>query len=264
MGGTRHAAVCGVFYPARPDALRSEVDRLLAGARHAPQTDAVPKAIVVPHAGYVYSGPIAASAYRTLKNATQTISRVVLMGPAHRVSVRGLAVSSAHAFVTPLGPVPVDVDAVNRALQFPYVHILDQAHELEHSLEVQLPFLQVLFQDFSVVPIVAGRAAATEVGAVIDALWGGPETLIVISSDLSHYHDYKTAQMMDRATSRAIETLDPTGLEVDDACGYVPIVGMLDAARRHHLSAYTLDLRNSGDTAGTKDQVVGYGAYAFH
>lgn len=264
MGGTRKAAVCGVFYPARPDTLRSEVSRLLADARRPTQTGVIPKAIVVPHAGYVYSGPIAASAYGTLNEATQTISRVILIGPAHRVDVQGLAVSSAHAFVTPLGSVPVDVEAVNRALQFPYVQVLDKAHELEHSLEVQLPFLQCLFQDFSVVPIVAGRATATEVGAVIDALWGGPETLIVISSDLSHYHDYKTAQAMDRATSRAIETLDPDGLEAGGACGHVPIAGMLDAARRHRLSAYTLDLRNSGDTAGTKEQVVGYGAYAFH
>ena len=264
MAGTRKAAVCGVFYPARPDTLRSEVSRLLADARRPPQTDIIPKAIVVPHAGYVYSGPIAASAYGTLNQATQTISRVVLIGPAHRVDLQGLAVSSAHAFVTPLGSVPVDSDAVSRALQFPYVHVVDKAHELEHSLEVQLPFLQCLFQNFSVVPIVAGRATAMEVGAVIDALWGGPETLIVISSDLSHYHDYQTAQAMDRATSRAIETLDPAGVEADGACGYVPITGMLDSARRHRLSAYTLDLRNSGDTAGTKDQVVGYGAYAFH
>lgn len=267
MNVIRKAAVSGVFYPARPDILRSELSQLFT---HVAQKSAagdpsfVPKAIIAPHAGYMYSGPIAATAYATLRAAANTIHRVVLLGPAHRVNVRGLAVSSAQAFETPLGLVPIDLAGVERVLEFPQVCVMDEAHQLEHCIEVQLPFLQYLLQDFKVVPLVAGHATTAEVSEVIDAVWGGSETLIVISSDLSHYHDYNTAQAMDQATSHAIETLNSANLDSASACGFIPVTGLLAAARKHHLSARTLDLRNSGDTAGTKEKVVGYGAYAFH
>lgn len=267
MGVIRKAAVSGVFYPARPEALRAELAQLfghVAQAKRPSEIVTVPKAIIAPHAGYMYSGPIAATAYATLHAAANTINRVVLLGPAHRVNLRGLAVSSAHAFETPLGPVPVDLAGVKRLLELPQVSVMDEAHQLEHCLEVQLPFLQHMLHDFKVIPLVAGHATAAEVSEVIDAVWGGPETLIVISSDLSHYHDYNTAQAMDQATSHAIETLNATHIEAASACGFIPIIGLLATARKHHLSAHTLDLRNSGDTAGTKEKVVGYGAYVFN
>lgn len=225
-------------------------------------TDAKPpKAIIVPHAGYIYSGPIAASAYARLIKAHDRITRVVLIGPSHRVAFRGLAVSRAETFSTPLGNVPVDQAAVQSIVQLPFVEYLDQAHTYEHSLEVQLPFLQEVLDNFEIVPIVAGDATPEQVSQVLDALWGGDETLIVISSDLSHFHDYATAQQLDKSTSRAIEHLQYEQLAFDSACGKVPVSGMLKLARKKSLSVKTIDLRNSGDTAGDKDRVVGYGAY---
>jgi AmmeMemoRadiSam system protein B len=222
-----------------------------------------PKAVIVPHAGYVYSGEIAASAYAQVGTLRGEVTRVVLIGPAHRVPLRGLAASGADAFRTPLGDVPLDRETVDRVLELPQVELLEAAHAEEHSLEVQLPFLQVVLDDFSLVPLVAGEATPEEVAEVLEALWGGPETLIVISSDLSHYRDYETARSLDSATTAAIESLAPEGLGGESACGRVPIRGLLVAARQHGLRARTLDLRNSGDTAGPRDGVVGYGAYAF-
>jgi AmmeMemoRadiSam system protein B len=226
--------------------------------------DTPPKALIAPHAGYIYSGPIAASAYATLAPAHATITRVVLLGPAHRVRVRGLAASSAAQFETPLGAIDLDRDAIELALTLPQVKLMDEAHVLEHSLEVQLPFLQEVLDRFSLAPFVVGDAGADEVAEVLDLLWGGPETLIVISSDLSHYHDYATARRLDAATTLAIESLRPQDIGYDQACGRIPVNGLLALARRRGLHAQTLDLRNSGDTAGPRDQVVGYGAYVFH
>jgi AmmeMemoRadiSam system protein B/AmmeMemoRadiSam system protein A len=260
MPTTRPAAVAGSFYPADPRQLLATVRQLLAEADPAGKR---PKAIIAPHAGYVYSGPIAASAYARLRQGRGQISRVVLLGPAHRVGFRGLAVSSATTFATPLGNIPIDRPACASLAALPFVHAFDQAHALEHSLEVHLPFLQEVLVEFSLVPIVVGDAAPAEVAAVLEALWGGDETLIVISSDLSHYHDYATARRLDAATSKAIEALRLEDIGYDDACGRLPISGLLIAARQHGLSAQTIDLRNSGDTAGSKDQVVGYGAYVF-
>lgn len=221
----------------------------------------VPKAIIVPHAGYIYSGPIAASAYARLKKAHDRITRVVLIGPSHRVAFRGLAVSRAETFTTPLGRVPVDLAAVQSIVQLPFVEYIEQAHTYEHSLEVQLPFLQEVLDNFEIVPIVAGDASPEQVSQVLDALWGGDETLIVISSDLSHYHDYATAQQLDVSTSHAIEQLQYERLASESACGKVPVSGLLKLARKKSLSVKTIDLRNSGDTAGDKSSVVGYGAY---
>ncbi len=262
MASTRRPAVAGSFYPAEAEVLRSEVASLLGSAR-AGASPQVPKALVAPHAGYVYSGPIAASAYVQLEPARGQIERVVLLGPAHRAALLGLGAPVCDAFETPLGPVPVDRAALDRALELPQVSVSDGAHRLEHSLEVHLPFLQQVLGDFALVPLVVGDTSGEAVAEVLDVLWGGPETLVVVSSDLSHYLDYGTAARMDAATTRAIETLRPEAIASEQACGRIPVQGLLIAAARRGLSVRTLDVRSSGDTAGPRDAVVGYGAYAF-
>ena len=255
----RQPAVAGTFYPADPLQLQQLVNRMLEIAES--DSASVPKAIIAPHAGLIYSGEIAATAYARLKPAHKTIHRVVLMGPSHRVAFYGLAVSAADAFITPLGKVPVDVEAVNKIARLPFVEYIEQAHQDEHCLEVQLPFLQTVLDDFSIVPIVAGEASPEQISTVLEMLWGGPETLIVISSDLSHYHDYLTAKQKDLETSKLIEALQYEALDYDSACGRVPVSGLLALARKKSLQVKTIDLRNSGDTAGDKNRVVGYGAY---
>jgi len=256
----RPAAVAGMFYPGTPAVLAAAVHAYLAGAGSA--DPALPKALIVPHAGYVYSGPVAAPAYRCLAAGRSSIKRVVLLGPVHRVPIRGLALPAADAFVTPLGTLAVDGDAVARAIELPQVCVSEAAHALEHSLEVQLPFLQTVLDAFRIVPFAVGDATAEEVAQVIDRLWGGPETLIVISSDLSHYHPYAAAQQIDRGTAAAILALD-SALDHEQACGATPINGFALCAQRHGLKPRLLDLRNSGDTAGDKSRVVGYAAFAF-
>jgi len=257
----REPAVAGIFYPADPDELMKVVGGYLQRALTAGPP---PKALIVPHAGYPFSGPVAATAYAHLAPAQETVRRVVLLGPSHRVPLAGLATSSAERFRTPIDDIPLDRTALAEIEKLPQVHRLDEAHLMEHSLEVQLPFLQALFADFTLVPLVVGDATASEVAEVLDRLWGGPETLIVVSSDLSHYHDYETARRMDSRTSHAIETLHWEAIGHEDACGRIPITGLLEAARRRGMAVTTVDLRNSGDTAGTHDSVVGYGAYLLH
>ncbi len=256
----RPAALAGQFYAGDATTLAADVDRFLAEAA---VPGPVPKAIVAPHAGLVFSGPIAGNAYAQLAPIRDRIERVVLLGPAHRVFVRGLCAPTVECFETPLGRVRLDRVALDSLRDLPQVSFADDPHELEHSLEVQLPFLQRLLGDFVLVPLVVGAASADAVAEVLERLWGGPETRIVISSDLSHFHDYDTAREVDRVTTAAIEALDVDGLGEESACGRVPIRGLLTVARRRGLQARTLDLRNSGDTAGRKDRVVGYGAYAF-
>jgi AmmeMemoRadiSam system protein B len=257
----REPAVAGLFYPDDPLLLQQQLDGFLA---QEPRVKTVPKALIVPHAGYIYSGPVAASAYLQIASLREQIQRVVLLGPAHRVGFRGLAATSAQYFSTPLGMVRIDQQAMDDILMLPQVRVFDDAHREEHSLEVQLPFLQtVLKKDFGLIPLVVGEAQGDEVAEVLEKLWGGPETLLVISSDLSHYQDYETARRLDSATSTAIEQLNPQAIDYQQACGRNPVSGLLMAARHHHLKATTLDLRNSGDTAGGRDRVVGYGAYAF-
>ncbi len=259
----RRPAVAGSFYPAEPAALRGEIDRLLAAVEaRSGAAPAAPKALIVPHAGYIYSGPIAAAAYARLRPVADAIRRVILLGPAHRVLVRGLALPGARQFATPLGVVDVDADAVAIARALPQVRESAAAHAAEHSLEVQLPFLQRVLRAFSVVPLVVGEATGAMVADVLDALWGGPETLIVVSSDLSHYHRYADAQAIDGVTAGRILALT-SGLDPEQACGATPIDGLLQAARRRGLRAELLDLRNSGDTAGDRGRVVGYAAFAF-
>lgn len=258
MSAVRHPVAAGRFYPGNAQQLRALIDSLLADAA----TDEPPPcAIIGPHAGYVYSGPVAASGYARLKPLRATVSRVVLIGPSHFVPVRGLAASSAEAFETPLGPVPVDSDAVAQLLELPQVQILDTAHADEHSLEVHLPFLQQTLGEFRLVPLAVGQAAPGAVTEVIEALWDGPETLVVVSSDLSHFHDYETAARLDRETSEAIEQMRSEDLRGDRACGFLGIGGVLGAARKQGLSVQTVDLRNSGDAGGPRDRVVGYGCY---
>jgi len=254
----RHPAVAGLFYPGDADELGRMVERFLDEAH----TDApAPKAMIVPHAGYVYSGPIAASAYARLRNREHEITRVVLLGPAHRVGFYGVAASSADYFETPLGRIPLDREAIDRVVGRSEVFVFDQAHQQEHSLEVHLPFLQATLGDFKLIPLVVGSGTGEEVVRVIDDLWGGDETLVVVSSDLSHYHDYKTAHDMDTLTTRAIEALEPAKIRPEQACGRLPIQGLLTALRARKMHCTNIDLRNSGDTAGPRDQVVGYGAY---
>ncbi len=257
----RRAAVAGQFYPRQPAELRNLVSELLTGAPRA--SGPAPKALIAPHAGYRFSGPIAASAYAALAADREVIKRVVLLGPSHFVLVGGIAASSARAFATPLGRVPVDGAAVSELVAQRLVTLLDEAHAYEHCLEVQLPFLQVILGEFTIVPLVAGEANAHEIGAVLEALWDGPATRFVISSDLSHYLNSRAAQSLDRQTADAIEALGVERIGEDQACGRVAIRGLLEAAARHGLRARTLDLRNSGDTGGPSDRVVGYGAFAF-
>jgi AmmeMemoRadiSam system protein B/AmmeMemoRadiSam system protein A len=256
----RRPAVAGTFYPGERNSLEQTVRSHLRGAF---RPTASPKAMIVPHAGYVYSGPVAATAYAVLEKREPPIERVVLLGPSHRVYVRGLAAPSVTSFRTPLGDVPIDRAALESVLSLPQVHVMDEAHALEHSLEVHLPFLQVVLGSFSLVPFSVGNASAEEVAEVLERLWGGPETLVVISSDLSHYLDYERAKRLDEETTRAIETLQPEALGEESACGRVPIRGLLEVARRRGLVCRTVDLRNSGDTQGRRDRVVGYGSYFF-
>ena len=260
MNQVRPAAVAGAFYPGNGQVLSRDLDALLEHAH--PSHGPLPKALIVPHAGYIYSGPIAASAYRRLETGRDQITRVVLLGPAHRVAVRGLALPQAEAFATPLGQVRIDQAACRALLDLPQVVESATAHALEHSLEVQLPFLQKVLGDFELVPLVVGDATAAEVAQVLDRLWGGPETLILISSDLSHFLPYALAQRIDQKTSDMILQLQ-TGITHEQACGGTPVNGLLLAAKQHGLTPELLDLRNSGDTAGSQEQVVGYAAFAF-
>jgi AmmeMemoRadiSam system protein B len=256
---TRPPAVAGTFYPADPKLLRAQIDRYLAAVPH---TGPVPKALIAPHAGYAYSGPIAASAYGRVRDGRGRIERVVLLGPAHRVGVRGMATTTADSFDTPLGPLLVDRQAIMMIERLPGVQTYDRAHEQEHSLEVHLPFIKVALGDVKLVPIAVGDATVEEVATVLDALWGGPETLIVVSSDLSHYLDYSSARAIDAETTRAVEALAFERIGDDQACGRVPMRGLLAVAARRGMHATTLDVRNSGDTSDKRDWVVGYGAWA--
>jgi AmmeMemoRadiSam system protein B len=275
----RPAAVAGSFYPAAPETLRATVERLLAEAAEAGEAGEAdgggggaagagrraPKAVIAPHAGYVYSGPTAAVAFRALAARPAdggTVRKIALLGPSHRVPVRGLALPGAEGFATPLGVVPVDREGAGAALRLPQVLVQPEAHAREHSLEVELPFLQVLFPEAEVLPLTVGRASPEEVAEVIERVWGDDDTAIVVSSDLSHYLPYAEARRVDEATARQVVACEGA-LDGAQACGAVAINGLLAVARRRRLHAELLDLRSSGDTAGDRDQVVGYGAFGF-
>lgn len=256
----RPAAVAGLFYAGDPRELAQTLDTMLAAA---PPAQEAPKAIIAPHAGYIYSGPIAASAYIRLRPARERITRVVLLGPAHRVSVQGLALPGCDAYATPLGTVAIDDEAASRIRDLPQVITDATAHAREHSLEVHVPFLQTVLGNFRLLPLAVGDAEPEAVAQILDTLWGGPETLIVVSSDLSHYLPYREAQAIDRGTAAAILDLS-TEITHEQACGATPVAGLALTARRRGLRPELLDLRNSGDTAGDRNRVVGYGAFAFY
>lgn len=264
MSGTgasvRRAAVAGLFYPSTADELNATLDALLEGV---PQHALKPKAMIVPHAGYRYSGPVAAQAYGSLGSAARSLRRVVLLGPSHREWFRGLALPAANAFATPLGVVRIDERAANELRRLSGVVVSDVPHRLEHSLEVQLPFLQRLAPEAQIVPIVSGDASPAEVASVIETLWGSSDTLILVSSDLSHYHPYAVARGLDASTAEAILAGRET-LSGEEACGCVAVNGLTCAVRRGGLRGEVLDLRNSGDTAGDRQRVVGYGAFGFY
>jgi AmmeMemoRadiSam system protein B/AmmeMemoRadiSam system protein A len=257
----RPAAVAGMFYPDDPRELADEVASHLDRTREEPQAPGFPKALIVPHAGYIYSGAVAASAYDLLRPARGVVRRVVILGPCHRVPVRGLALPQAQVFATPLGRIPLDAEGVRAIRALPQVVESAATHAEEHALEVQLPFLQKVLGEFSLVPLVVGDADPAKVAEVLDRLWGGPETLVVISSDLSHYHAYDDAREIDRGTVQAILDFDPE-ISHEQACGATPISGLLLAAKRKGLAPRLLDCRNSGDTAGDRRRVVGYASFA--
>jgi AmmeMemoRadiSam system protein B len=262
MPALRPAVVDGLFYPAAAAALRAEIGTLLAHVAAMPALTA-PRLLIAPHAGYTYCGPVAASAYALLAGPhAGDIRRVAVLGPAHRVPLRGLAYPSAQAFATPLGEVPVDTAALRALDDLPQVHCDDRAHGREHAIEVQLPFLQAVLGDFTLVPLVVGQARGEEVAQVLERLWDGARTLVIVSSDLSHYLTYEEAQALDHATVQHILAREAV-LETHQACGAAAINGAVLLARHHGLSARLLNLCNSGDTGGDRDRVVGYGAIAF-
>ncbi len=255
----RHPAVAGSFYPRDADVLNRTVNELLNAAKCKQQAGI--RAIIVPHAGYVYSGPVAAEAFTALGTLGSHVKRVVLIGPSHFVRFRGIAVPHAGAFRTPLGELPLDGEAIRDIVGLPQIVVEDGPHAGEHALEVELPFVQAIFGAIPIVPLVVGAATADEVAEVLERLWED-ETLIVVSSDLSHYHDYETARRLDTATAEAIERLDEAAIGFDDACGSLAVRGLLIAARHRGFAVERVDLRNSGDTAGDRNRVVGYGAWS--
>ena len=264
-GLVRPPAVAGIFYPSNSKELAATVKSYLsqASVEFGISNVLPPKAIIAPHAGYVYSGLTAAAAYNSLKSVREKICRVIMLGPCHRVAVSGLALPSAQIFSTPLGQVSVDMDAASRIINLRQVKIFNKTHEKDHALEVHLPFLQTVLANFSIVPLIVGQCSPSDVAEVLDLLWGGEETLIVISSDLSHYQTYENAQKLDDSTRQAIEQLDVHSIGDQHACGRHAIKGLIQLAQNRGLRATTADVRNSGDTAGAKDKVVGYGSWLF-
>src|SRR5512146_241723 len=263
MTTVRPAAVAGAFYPGTPQALAAQLGQFLLAPEDGGQAQPAPKALIVPHAGYIYSGAVAGRAYRLLEGARDVITRVVLLGPVHRVPVRGLALPGADAFATPLGTIAVDAAAARMLAGLPQVVTSPAAHALEHSLEVQLPFLQQVLGSFALLPLAVGDASVAEVAEVIERLWGGPETLFVLSTDLSHYHGYQDAKRIDGATLARIAAF-ATDIHHDAACGATPLNGLLRVARGKGLSIGQVAACNSGDTAGDRGRVVGYASFALY
>lgn len=264
MTTRRHAAVSGSFYPTSAVELSATVEVLVADSATATWgQDFRPKAIIAPHAGYAYSGSVAASAYATLASSRGRIRRVVVVGPAHYVPVRGVAVTRARAFSTPLGDMLIDHELVSELTRFPEVAYDDSAHAPEHSVEVHLPFLQVLLDDVRIVPILLGDVDVEVAHRVIDAAWGGDETLVIVSSDLSHTKNPFEARARNDATTRAICDLDGDAIGDADACGFTAVRALLAGARAHALGAKACDVRTSNDVTDGQEEIVGYGAYVF-
>ena len=256
-----HPNVAGQFYPGDSEALFSSVTNMLADAVDKAELP-LPKAIIAPHAGYIYSGPVAASAYACLIKAKKQIQRVVVIAPSHQYPIDGIATTNAKSYLTPLGKIAIDHKNIS-SIDLPYLHTTEEAFIHEHSLEVHLPFLQLTLENFLLIPLLVGSATNTQVATVLEKFWGDTETLIVVSSDLSHYYPYDVAKKLDKKTADAIVKLDPNGVNSKQACGALPIKGLLTVAAAKKMHATLVDLRNSGDTSGSKDQVVGYGAFHF-
>jgi hypothetical protein len=262
MSVVRPPAVAGTFYPEDEAVLTETLRRLLGSARLTASCGPAPKAIVVPHAGYLYSGPVAASAYARVATAKGRVRRVVVLGPAHTVELESIAASSADAFSTPLGALEVDSASRDAVMEDGLVSVSDLAHAAEHSLEVQLPFVQFVLGPVKVLPLVVGAVSTSAVAELLERVWGGPETLVVVSTDLSHYHDVGTARRLDRRTAEAIVARSPERVAPGDACGFYALRGLLEVAAKRHMELELLDLRTSADTAGDPTRVVGYGAFA--
>jgi len=259
MTTVRPAAVAGAFYPADPAVLRRTVEETL-DAEPPISLGGRPRLLIVPHAGYVYSGAVAASAYRLLRGMGDALHRVVLIGPSHHAGFTGLASTGADALATPLGEVPVDRRWPEPG--DPIVRSDPSAHAREHSLEVQLPFLQVVLGEFEALALLTGDVEPEAVADMLDEVITGDEVIGIVSSDLSHFLDYEEARRRDTRTATAITKLRATDLSPEDACGRTAVQAALLLARRRGWTCRVLDLRNSGDTAGSKDRVVGYGAFA--
>ena len=257
MQKIRPAACAGSFYPGNRPELEASLDTLLADA--AGETASFPKAIIVPHAGYVYSGEVAARAYARLTGSG--LRRVVLLGPAHRHRFCGIALPVASIFETPLGSIPLD-PVCQELASLPNFVGSDEAHRMEHAIEVQLPFLQRVLEKISIVPLLVGNVSPAAVSEIIDRFIGEPETLVLVSSDLSHFHAYDEARALDAATAESIMALDPV-LDHEQACGATPVNALLLSARRHGLPPEPIDIRNSGDTHGSRERVVGYASFSF-
>ncbi len=263
MKTVRPPAVAGHFYPSDQSRLRTDIGTYLAAAG-GPADPVQPRALIVPHAGYIYSGPVAAVAYARLTPFAEKLKHIILIGPSHFVQFKGIAAPGCDGFETPLGPVPLDTVTIGELARLSLVRINDQAHAREHSLEVQLPFLQSVLKEFSLLPLLVGTTCATEVEEVLKALWDRPETLLIISTDLSHYHNYRDAVKLDGVTAEAIENIKPQSLQREQACGYDALSGLLRLAGNENLKIERLALKNSGDTAGDKSSVVGYGAWVVY
>ncbi|MCH9769588.1 MAG: AmmeMemoRadiSam system protein B, partial [Gammaproteobacteria bacterium] len=256
---TKPAEVAGMFYPAEVRVLKQIIADCLSKANTDNTT--LPKVIIAPHAGYIYSGEIAANAYSILKTHADSIKRVVLLGPAHRMAFRGIAVHPADDFATPLGQVTLDTEFIKHLAVLPDVELLKRPFHNEHCLEVQLPFLQTLLTDFKIIPVIVGDSSPENVARLLNKVWGDASTLIVISTDMSHYHPYNDANKIDKATAQAIVDLNLDLVQPDKACGSRPLKGLLKVAKHRQMQCNLLDLRNSGDTQGDKSRVVGYAAY---
>lgn len=253
--------MAGLFYPAGRDQLAAQVEHLLSDARRTSRGGAV-RAIIAPHAGYVHSGPVAASAFAALRDLPQALrpQRVVVIGPAHHVAFAGIAAPNTAVFATPLGEMPVDREAIERIRALPQVLVSDEPHKPEHALEVELPFILTVLGPLPIVPLLVGQTSGQEVAEVLRQMWDDA-TLVVVSSDLSHYLDAKAARDRDAATAAAIEHLDNRRIGHHDACGALALRGLLIEAARRGLVVERVDLRNSGDTSGDCHCVVGYGAW---
>ncbi|MDH5654459.1 MAG: AmmeMemoRadiSam system protein B [Spirochaetia bacterium] len=258
METVRESAVAGSFYPDEKKHLADLVDSYLSGED---KKNPLPEAIIVPHAGYMYSGAVAGKGYTSIKQLD--IKNILIIGPAHRVYVNGLAIPDCDAFVTPLGKISVNKELYPELVKLPFISINDEAHKDEHCIEVQLPFLQRLFTSFQIIPVLAGNADEEQIQTLFD-LTSGKIDLIIVSSDLSHYNSYETAKNLDRNAANSIEALDPFSLESEQACGSRPIKGLLLYAKRAGLKVKTLVLQNSGDVSGSRSSVVGYGSFIFY